>query len=119
MKHETRVAMDPGELDVVLLNLLQNAVYWLSRVDKGRKLSLNVRRTGERAKITVHDSGAGIKGGDRERIFLPGVTRKPGGIGMGLTVAAELVADHGGRLFLVEPPKLGGASFEFDLPLKV
>jgi len=115
---ETRAAMDPGELDVVLLNLLQNAVYWLSRVKDGRKLSLSVRKGSQRARISVHDSGPGIKSSDRERVFLPGVTRKPGGIGMGLTVAAELIADHGGRLSLVEPPKLGGASFEFDVPLK-
>ena len=32
--------------------------------------------------------------------ILPGVTRKPGGIGMGLTVAAELVSDYGGKLSL-------------------
>lgn len=111
--------MDPGELDVVVLNLLQNAVYWLSRVEGGRHLMLELRRVKDRVKIAVHDSGTGVRDGDRDRIFLPGVTRKPTGIGMGLTVAAELVSEHGGRLSLVEPSKLGGASFEFDLPSRV
>jgi signal transduction histidine kinase len=37
---------------------------------------------------------------------------------MGLTVAAELVSDHGGKISLVQPGRLGGATFVFDVPLK-
>lgn len=69
-------------------------------------------------RVAVHDSGPGVPEDDSERIFWPGVTNKPGGIGMGLTVAAELVSEYGGRLALVRPGKLGGASFTFDVPVK-
>ena len=50
-------------------------------------------------------------------MFWPGVTRKPDGIGMGLTVASELVDGRGGKMRTVVPGELGGATFEFDLPL--
>jgi C4-dicarboxylate-specific signal transduction histidine kinase len=74
---------------------------------------------GERVRVSVSDSGPGVAGEDVEKIFLPGVTRKTGGIGMGLTVAAELVSEYGGRLALEQPGRLGGATFTFDIPLKV
>lgn len=73
---------------------------------------------GERVKVSIHDSGSGVPAEERERIFLPGVTRKPGGIGMGLTVASEIVSEYGGHLALAEPAKFSGATFEFDLPAK-
>jgi len=117
----TEVAVDPGELDAVLLNLLGNAVYWLTH--KGgtqRRIEIRTRKIpgGKRVLVEVHDSGPGVAEEDAEKIFWPGVTNKPGGIGMGLTVASELVAEYDGRLGLESKGKLGGATFVFDLPLK-
>ncbi len=117
----TEVAVDPGELDAVLLNLLVNAVYWLSH--KGgteRKIEVRIRKVagGKRASVEVGDSGPGIAAEDAAKIFSPGVTNRPGGMGMGLTVASELVAEYDGKLALARKGKLGGATFLFDLPLK-
>ena len=67
--------------------------------------------------MSFHDSGPGIEDGLEEKIFWPGVTRKEDGIGMGLTVASELVAQYNGKMYLIKPGDLGGASFGFDLPL--
>lgn len=117
----TAVAVDPGELDAVLLNLLANSVYWLGHASHGERqieVRLSAIDNGKRVRVAVHDSGPGVPEDDSERIFWPGVTNKPGGIGMGLTVAAELVSEYGGRLALARPGKLGGASFTFDLPVK-
>ena len=117
----TEAAVDPGELDAILLNLLGNAVYWLShKGDMERKIEVCIRKTadGKRAAVEVHDSGPGVADEDSEKIFWPGVTNKPGGIGMGLTVASELVAEYEGKLALDRKGKLGGATFLFDLPLK-
>lgn len=117
----TRVAVDPGELDTILINLLNNSLYWITRGTGKPQLEIDIRRirNGQRARVTVSDSGPGVREEDAERVFLPGVTRKPGGIGMGLTVTAELVSDYGGNLSLVQPGRLGGATFTFDLPIKV
>lgn len=120
-KGATVVAVDPGELDAVLLNLLSNAVYWLGQSDEAaRQIEIRIASIddGRRMRIAVHDSGPGVPEDESERIFWPGVTNKPGGIGMGLTVAAELISEYGGRLALMRPGKLGGATFTFDIPVK-
>ena len=116
----TTVAVDPGELDTIILNLLLNAVYWIPKSSRPPRLDVSLRRIqdGKRLRVSISDSGAGVANEDTEKIFLPGVTRKPDGIGMGLTVAAELVSDHGGKISLVQPGRLGGATFVFDVPLK-
>lgn len=118
---ETMVAVDPGELDAILLNLVANAVYWLGDVpEKNRKLEFRLTTTnnGKRVSVSVHDTGPGISNEDIEKVFWPGVTKKPGGIGMGLTVASELVSAYGGRMGIEYGNAKKGASFKFDLPLQ-
>ena len=117
----TPVSIDPGELDAVLLNLLYNAIYWVSQSPKGKRIiEVQVKRLrgGDRVKVGVHDSGPGVKTDDLEMVFWPGVSKKPGGIGMGLTIASEIVDAHDGKMAVASPGNLGGASFEFDLPIK-
>ena len=116
---KTSVDMDPAELDSVILNLVMNATYWLGAVDRGqRRLNFELEPSddGERVTVWTHDSGPGIDEADLEIVFWPGVTRKPDGIGMGLTVASELVAAHGGQMRTMHPGLIGGASFAFDIP---
>ena len=115
---ETPVAVDPGELDAIILNLLQNAEYWLGKSDCREEIDFRVERIDEdrRVHVSVHDTGPGIDADDIEKIFWPGVTRKPNGIGMGLTVASELVSAYGGDMSTIHPGVRGGASFVFDLP---
>lgn len=116
------VAMDPGELTTVILNLVDNSLYWLSFTppERERRIQFVYSRVPDRPRVLVRidDSGPGVAVGDEERVFWPGVTGKSEGIGMGLTVAAEIVTQHEGSIALVSPGYLGGASFQFDLPLK-
>ena len=116
---QLRVWIDPGELDAVILNLMTNSLYWMSRSKGRRRLRFRVARgpTAGRVTVSLDDTGPGIDGRDRELVFRPGWTRKPGGIGMGLVVASEMVEDRGGRMRTSVPGELGGATFEFDLPL--
>ena len=119
----TVVTADPGELDTIILNLIINASYWLGEVPRGnRRIELVLEpvntTSGPRVDVSIHDTGPGIDPEDFEKVFLPGVTRKPNGIGMGLNVASELVAVYGGEMKAMRhPTKIGGASFTFDLPL--
>ena len=119
---KTVVPADPAELDTIIVNLLTNSVHWLGEVPKeDRFIEFDVEVEESRGKsrvfVSVHDSGPGIEADDLERVFLPGVTRKPNGIGMGLNVASELVTAYGGDMKAVRPPtKRGGATFTFDLP---
>lgn len=116
----TRVGVDPGELFAIVLNLLDNSLYWLAqRASDDKRVEFRVVKStdGSRVRVEIHDSGPGIAQGDEEKIFWPGVTRKPSGIGMGLTVASELVSEYGGKMRLGQPGRLGGASFAFDVPM--
>ena len=117
----TLVSTDPGELDAIVLNLLTNATYWLSEVPRGTRaieFVVDSIGDGERVRLWVHDTGPGLDEGDVEKVFWPGVTRKPGGIGMGLTVASELVEAYGGKMLTSHPGDRGGASFAFDVPVQ-
>lgn len=115
---DVNVAIDPGELDAILVNLVSNAVYWLNQSPEGaRRLRFSARAAeGERVVVTVSDSGPGVRADILNSVMEPGFTLKPNGIGMGLTVAAEVVSDHGGRLGIASPGGLGGATLQFDLP---
>ncbi len=120
-KSKTRLAVDPGELEPILLNLITNSLYWLGQVPPdNRRLEFVTEKmeVPDRIRIWVHDTGPGIQPEEAEKIFWPGVTSRPGGIGMGLTVASELVASYEGHMFTATPGILGGASFAFDLPVK-
>lgn len=116
---DLKMSIDPGELDTILLNLLLNAIYWLGKVPEKRRIVIRGKSnaTTGKATIWVDDNGPGVDPEDAESIFLPGITKRPNGIGMGLTIAAELVSEHNGTLALVQPGKLGGATFTFALPL--
>ena len=115
----TGVLMDPGEIDAVFLNLLTNAVYWLGKHAGKRQLRFRIVPAPKQGRVvvSVDDTGPGIRPADCDRVFWPGVSDKPEGMGMGLTVASELVDGHGGRMRTMVPGALGGATFEFDLPL--
>jgi signal transduction histidine kinase len=114
------VKIDPGELHAIMLNLIDNAIYWLARSEvRKRRLKIDTRKISGRLKCRVMDSGPGIEKGDEDKIFLPGVTKRPNGFGMGLTVAAEIIEGHGGSIHVESPGELRGATFIFDLPLSV
>ncbi len=114
----TAVAIDPGELDTVILNLLANALYWIVDMPGERALDFHtsLAEDGKNATVRLSDTGPGLDKADLDRVFLPGVTSKPNGIGMGLTVVQQLVRAHGGRI-TASSPGHRGAVFTFDLPL--
>lgn len=115
----TTVAVDPGELDTIILNIITNAEYWLCQIPKAqRKLIFDCEKqiNKEYVRVSVSDTGPGIKEEDIDKVFLPGVTRKPNGIGMGLTVVAELISIYDGNIHTVYTNG-NGAVFKFDLPL--
>ena len=115
----TAVRIDPAEIDTIILNLVTNSLYWMRRHDGERRLRFSLAAGPGRNRVTISldDSGPGIDPEERDRVFWPGVTHKPDGIGMGLTVASELVDGRGGKMRTIVPGALGGGTFEFDLPL--
>jgi len=115
------LAVFPGEMSSIYYNLFSNAVYWLNTTKgKNRIIEVNFKLNSDKTRLIInfHDSGPGIEKGMEEKIFWPGITNRVDGFGMGLTVASELVSQYNGRMSLIKPGKLGGATFRFDLPIR-
>ncbi len=68
-------------------------------------------------RVSVEDSGTGIRAPDRERIFDPLFTTKAAGMGMGLSICRSIIENHGGRIW-VSSGVNGGSIFQFELPIK-
>jgi signal transduction histidine kinase len=64
-------------------------------------------------RFEVHDQGPGVPAGERESVFRPFQSRKPGGTGLGLALVAKVARAHGGRAW-VEASDLGGARFVLE-----
>jgi Signal transduction histidine kinase regulating C4-dicarboxylate transport system len=81
------VHVDPGRLQQVVLNLLNNAIYAISEVSDGRAGEIVIACSPEgtdKVRIAITDNGAGISEDQRKLIFTPFFTTKPAGSGTGL-----------------------------------
>lgn len=107
-----RVTIDESELAVIIMNLIQNSIYWLSTVDKDRKIYVTVTDESDGLAIIISDNGPGVKEGTEESIFEPYFSTKPDGIGLGLAIVGEIMADYDGELSLVKDNQNEGATFK-------
>lgn len=91
------VAIAPGNLTLVLLNLVDNAMEASGENDR---LATACRSEDRQVRITIRDTGAGLPDHLREQLFDPGVTTRPGHAGLGLAISRRLVRAAGGQLTL-------------------
>ncbi|MGA9131245.1 MAG: ATP-binding protein [Candidatus Sulfotelmatobacter sp.] len=119
---QTLVRVDPAELQEVVINLLQNSLYWLEQVSESkREIQVTVERKGpDQVDIVFSDSGPGIPPENRELIFEPYFSTKPEGVGLGLSIVGEIVSDYyEGSLELLDSGPLKGATFLVTLRKRV
>ncbi len=109
------VAVDRIQIRQVLINLLRNAVEAMRELTD-RKLTIRTRAGGERAEISIIDTGAGIPPEQQATLFHPFASTKPGGMGVGLSICRIIVEANGGRIWL-ERSNSGGTEFRFTVPL--
>ncbi len=117
--------LDPSAMQIVLVNLIENAAKYSP---PGSPIAIGVRRdpADQVLEVTVRDHGIGIPEQDHQRIFerftrlhqpLPwSLDKPPRGSGLGLSICAGLVHEHGGDIRATHPPD-GGAAISFRLPL--
>lgn len=118
----TIVTVDPSEVQEVIVNLLDNSLYWLREVPKDtRRILVEVNRVSpDMVNILFSDSGPGVKPQFRDSIFEPYFSDKPDGAGQGLAIAGEIVKEHyDGELELVDGGPLPGATFRITLRRRV
>ena len=109
---------DYGQLQQVVLNLLENAIHSLEQQDGERTISVAVSVSGDRVKIDVVDNGEGVQEELRDQIFEPFFTTKEVGVGtgLGLSIAYGIIAAHQGALELLPSRNSRGAHFRISLP---
>ena len=111
--------MDRTRVSQVVANLLENAI---RHTPEGGSVGLTAGPGAPgMVRITVSDTGEGIPPDDLPNVFDrfyradPSRARATGGVGLGLTIARQLVEAHGGTISARSEPS-GGAIFAFELP---
>ena len=99
----------PSSFYPVFVNLVDNAVYWLSQQNPSEERQIELD-AGE-GVFLVSDTGPGVEPRDRETIFESGFTRKPGGRGMGLHISREVLRRVGYDLTLKDYKDAKGTTF--------
>jgi signal transduction histidine kinase len=127
--HTTRIDLDVDpalppvfgdriQLQQVVLNLVRNGIDAIveAGVPHGR---IGVRAMlgegGRMVEVSVADNGAGVAPGGR--LFEPLASSKKDGLGLGLSICANIVEAHGGRIWLQSSAR-GATEFRFSLPLQ-
>ena len=106
------ISADPDLLHRALSNLVLNAI---DAMPQGGELTIATKTVGNRAEISVSDTGSGLTPEECERLFTPYYTTKQHGTGLGLAIVQSVVSDHGGKIS-VESAKEKGTTFRIELP---
>jgi signal transduction histidine kinase len=103
--------IDGPQIQQVLINLLLNAI---DASSPDRDIALSVHPQDGGVTVSVTDEGDGIAEEARAHVFDVYYTTKPDGVGLGLSVSREIIANHGGRLEF--DSEAGKTVFRFVLP---
>lgn len=115
---DAQVIADQAEVQEVIINLLQNSLYWLRKVPRQqRRIAVDIcRKSPDEVEILFSDSGPGVDPKFQDRIFDPYFSTKPDGVGLGLTIAGEIISEYyAGAVDLLENGPLPGATFRITL----
>jgi PAS domain S-box-containing protein len=116
----TPISGDPERLQQVLWNLLTNAVKFTNR---GGKAQVRLERIESHVEVAITDTGIGIAPEFLPHVFERfrqadgGISRERGGLGLGLSIARQLVEMHGGTIEAFSSGLGHGATFRVKIPL--
>jgi signal transduction histidine kinase len=105
---------DPAQIQQVVLNLTLNAI---QAMPQGGSVTLSSSTDGSAVNIDVRDEGVGIPREDFHKVFEPFYSTKERGIGLGLSVADQIVKAHGGKIDFFRNPT-SGMTFRVVLPVE-
>lgn len=109
---EAEIALDPHQMEQVLINLVKNA---LESGSTAEAICAKVSVVGMRHVLTLSDRGSGMEPHVLANALLPFYSTKRSGTGLGLALVREIVEAHGGQITL-RNRKQGGLSVRISLP---
>jgi two-component system, LuxR family, sensor kinase FixL len=110
-----QVMADRVQIQQVMVNLMRNAIEAMEG-EPQKFLAISARPRGEgMVEILVTDTGHGIPAEMRDQLFLPFISTKARGMGLGLSICRTIVEAHGGHMTVEAGPE-GGTMFAFTLP---
>jgi len=115
------IEADGVKINIALSNLVRNALLF---TNPGGDVHIKVDVESGYVKVSVRDTGIGIPARELPKVFdrffqvEEHLTRKHGGMGLGLAVAKSMIELHGGRIW-VESEEGRGSTFTFLLPIEV
>jgi len=113
---DIRAPIKPNALKRALTNLVENSIR------HGQHISIRSGVRGETVEIVIDDDGPGIPDDKRADVFKPffrlDTSRNPvtGGVGLGMTIARDVIRGHGGEIVLEDAPG-GGLRVRVSLPV--
>jgi two-component system CheB/CheR fusion protein len=113
------ICADERMLKQILFNLLSNAVKF---TEPGGRIAIVAQNAGDKLRVSVTDTGIGVKPEDQARLFTEfeqldsGYDRMHQGTGLGLALTRKFVELHGGRIWLESEGEGKGSTFRFTLP---
>lgn len=116
-----RAEGDPVRVQQILWNLLHNAVKF---TPEGGRVTMRLERDGAEARLVVEDTGQGMEPGFLPDVFEmfrqadTGLSRRHGGLGIGLALVRQLAELHGGRVKAESEGVGQGSRFTVWLPLQ-
>jgi PAS domain S-box-containing protein len=106
------------QLEQVMLNLVVNSIEAIKEMTDGpREITLQTDKEDEHTlRVSVMDSGPGVKPEELKRLFDPFFTTKKEGMGLGLSISRSIIKAHRGRLWAAPNPG-GGTAVHLTLPV--
>lgn len=112
---ERRVPIDRDRLRRAVVNLIENASQAIRGAGRPGTVTVSTLPEGPNVLLRIADTGPGVPEDIRDRIFEPLFSTKGSGVGLGLAIVRDVVAQHGGTIRLEDNPD-GGACFSILLP---
>jgi PAS domain S-box-containing protein len=108
--------LDADRLASALQNVIENAIQHSPKGGRVRMRAAKLEWAGEDwVEVVIDDSGPGFRRDDLRAVFEPFFSRRRGATGLGLTLAARIVEEHGGSIEATNRPE-GGGSVRITLP---